>query len=168
MTNNEKDSLEETSILEQVIKEMFVTKELSVELAKKGFNEPCLAVFRNHDLYFNGCLSGYFSDIEKMGMGFNVDFENEKHVLPDFYWTCAPTLEQAVYWILKKYGINITAHISYGDGTWFWNKAQINPVINLETVDSSESFATKREALLDAIETTLKEPQSLRKRTTNH
>jgi hypothetical protein len=47
------------------LKDLFVSKEISIKLKENGFDEPCLAVYRGGSLYFDKMICGYASDLSE-------------------------------------------------------------------------------------------------------
>lgn len=85
------------------MKDLFVPKELSIKLKLKGFNEPCLFIYRGGDLYCSG-VGGYLSD---MAGGKNNEMLDEFLVNQskgnEHYWVTAPLWQQVIEFLQEKY-----------------------------------------------------------------
>jgi hypothetical protein len=83
------------------LKDLFVSKEISIKLKEKGFDEPCLAVYRGGSLYFDKMICGYASDLsEKTDFSTNSDFDKNFLVnkTDKNYWITAPMKNQVIDW----------------------------------------------------------------------
>jgi len=82
------------------LSDLFVPYKIALRLKKKGFNEPCLASFKNKKLQL---------------------------VLIDGT-TQAPTYQQVVDWLAKKFNIDILLDITYDNknGNWYYYKIFLN------------------------------------------
>lgn len=92
------------------LEELFVSKEIAIKLKEKGFDEPCLAVYRGFNLYFDKMISGYASDLsERTDFSTNSDFD--KYFLvnktDENYWITAPMLVQVIDWLREKHNIEL-------------------------------------------------------------
>ena len=73
----------------------FVTRDQAIGLKELGFNEPCLSVFRNHDPYFTGVISGYEEDIKDLPTNEILDAKFEANETTKNYWITRPSYHQA-------------------------------------------------------------------------
>jgi hypothetical protein len=92
------------------LKDLFVSKDISIKLKEKGFDEPCLAVYRGGSLYFDKMISGYLSDLsDNTDFSTNSNFDN--HFLVNKtdanYWITAPMLVQVIDWLREKHSIEL-------------------------------------------------------------
>lgn len=92
----------------------FVSKDTSIKLKEKGFNEPCLAVYRGNDLYFDKMICGYVSDLlEKNNFSTNSSLDGYSvNNIDENYWITAPTKQQVIDWFREKHFIDICIQLN--------------------------------------------------------
>lgn len=117
------------------IEEQFLPQELSFELARLGFNYPCLAKFKdNGELVL---LSKPTINIETFPI-------------------CAPLWQQAFEWLSEKYGLDVLIH-NYDENRLF---ISINNNYVVDNIDFKKTFR-KSEVKSEAIKICLKHIQYL-------
>ena len=91
------------------LKDLFVSKEIAIKLKEKGFDEPCLAVYRGGSLYFDKMISGYLCDLSD-----NTDFSTNSSLdnflvnkTDENYWITAPMKNQVIEWFRDNHKILI-------------------------------------------------------------
>lgn len=73
-----------------IVESLFVSYEIAVQLKSKGFNEPCLIIYRGGSLYSSGSVSMYVD---------NWKFEDNS--IEGTQWVAAPLYQQVVAWLNK-------------------------------------------------------------------
>lgn len=120
------------------MKELFVPYEIALQLKQKGFNKPCLAVYRDNDLYFNKLLSGYASDKDELTTNSRCDLYTINKERPH-YWKTAPLIQQVVDWLKEKHKIYIYEvpypyedrteyHITFKDESGGWCDVDVRDI----------------------------------------
>jgi hypothetical protein len=114
------------------LKDLFVSKEISVKLKEKGFNEPCMAVYRNNDLYFDTVMSGYASDISDFSSNESLNDNSN-------YWISAPLYSQVEEWIFKNHALLIS-HRAINKEEMFYSLFEFNEdgrncLMNVSTIE---------------------------------
>lgn len=140
------------------LKDQFVSREIAIKLKEKGFNEPCISVYRNFNLYFDKMISGYESDVsESNDFSTNTSLDNFDVNKKDKsnYWITAPLLTQVIDWFREKHNLYIEIRADYNDYTFCINSKDHNNK-RLKELRMNFGFKEYYETLNKAIEESLK------------
>lgn len=109
------------------MKHLFVPYELAVKLKEKGFDEPCVSVFRGKSPYFDTMISGYESDIlsqNEFSTNSNFDKIFVTNKTNKDYWITRPFYQQVIDW-LRENKIKVVENPKFG-GWEIWGKYDDN------------------------------------------
>lgn len=127
------------------MKHLFVPYEIALQLKEKGFNEGCLAFYKDKSLEF------VCQDNDEEIFCFNKTIDKRFPWTPISHITTAPLFQQIIDWFREKYNIDIhhviVAGMHYGY-CLFKNRKRINK--------EQGFFISPKEALHQAIEEALK------------
>ena len=127
------------------MKEDFVSYDIAVKLDEKGFNNPCVAHFRNERLCYNS-ISVHGED-EYIDYNIIIDVRD----LQRRTGLLAPTISQVLKWLRETKNIEVVASFSYRNKVWGY---QVGDMTLLEDsiLSYDYSFPTYEEAALAGIE----------------